>query len=288
MTYIMLKHFQITISKGSLHVVAAGSDQNPAVLFLHGWPENWRAFEKVLNLAGEHFYALAVDLPGIGDSTIEDAPSTKKDIAHCIHELVDKMGLKHLTLVGHDVGGQIVYSYLNSYANQLDNAIIMDVVIPGVKPWEDVIRNPYIWHFSFHTILDLPETIVTGKERPYFDYFYNTISAHPEKIFDDVRKSYIKAYSTHEALSTGFNWYKAFDEDAKQNRDNVAKGIMIETPLLYIRGDHEGGNIDEYTLGIKEAGILNVQSSIIPDCGHFAPEEQPEEVWKQISAFLQH
>jgi pimeloyl-ACP methyl ester carboxylesterase len=163
----------------------------------------------------------------------------------------------------------------------------MDVVIPGVKPWEDVIRNPHIWHFSFHTILNLPETIVTGKERSYFDYFYNTISAHPEKIFDDVRKTYIKAYSNHVALSTGFNWYRAFGQDAKQNRDNIAKGMLIETPLLYLRGDHEGGNIEEYTLGIKESGILHVQSSIIPDCGHFSPEEQPEEVWKQISAFLQ-
>ena len=121
-----------------------------------------------------------------------NAPSTKRDIADCIHEFVEKMGLKHLTLVGHDVGGQIVYSYIHSYANELNGAVIMNVVIPGVKPWEDVIRNPYIWHFGFHAIRNLPEILVTGKERPYCDYFYDTISTHPERITDDVRNSYVR------------------------------------------------------------------------------------------------
>ena len=183
----MLKHAEIPVSKGNLHVIEAGSPQNSAVLFLHGWPENWRAFERVLTLAGEQVYALAVDLPGIGTSKMSNSPSNKHEIADCIHEFVEKMGLKHLTLVGHDVGGQIVYAYLHRYANELNRAVIMDVVIPGVKPWDDVIRNPNIWHFGFHAVLDLPEIIVTGKERPYFDYFYNAISAHSERITNDVR-----------------------------------------------------------------------------------------------------
>ncbi len=282
----MLKHTEIAISKGNLHVIEAGFSQNSAVLFLHGWPENWRAFERVLTLAGEHVYALAVDLPGIGKSKMSNSPSTKHEIADCIHEFVEKMGLKHLTLVGHDVGGQIVYAYLHRYVNELNKAVIMDVVIPGVKPWDDVIRNPYIWHFGFHAVLDLPEIIVTGKERPYFDYFYNVISAHPEKITDDARNSYVRAYSTPSALSTGFNWYRAFGHDAKYNRENVARGIEIETPLLYLRGEHEVGNIEQYVAGFKEAGIKNLYNSIIPDSGHFAPEEQPEDVWKRIVTFL--
>src|SRR5205814_1260795 len=86
--------------------------------------------------------------PGIGGSIIHDAPSTKRAIADCIHELVQTMGLKHLTLVGQDVGGQVVFAYLCRYADELESAVIMDVVVPGVKPWEDVIRNPYIWQAS--------------------------------------------------------------------------------------------------------------------------------------------
>lgn len=282
----MLKHTEIAVSNGSLHMVEAGIPQKSAVLFLHGWPENWRAFESVVKLADEHVYALAVDLPGIGNSKMGNAPSTKRDIADYIHEFVEKMGLKHLTLVGHDVGGQIVYSYLHSYANELDGAVIMNVVVPGVKPWEDVIRNPYIWHFGFHAVRNLPEILVTGKERPYFDYFYDTISTHPERITDDVRNSYVQAYSTPSALSTGFNWYRAFGQDAKYNRENIDSGVQIETPLLYLRGEREGGNIEQYVVGLKESGIENVQRSTIPDSGHFAPEEQPEEVWKRIAPFL--
>src|SRR5579859_3865515 len=107
----MLNHQQVVISNGSLHVVSNGFAEAPAVLFLHGWPESWLAFEKILQLAGKHVYALAVDLPGIGDSNLQNAPSTKRAIADCIHELVQTMGLKRLTLVGQDVGGQVVFAY---------------------------------------------------------------------------------------------------------------------------------------------------------------------------------
>jgi pimeloyl-ACP methyl ester carboxylesterase len=283
----MLKHTQITVGNGIFHVVEAGSYLNSAVLFLHGWPEDWHSFEKVLKLAEKHVYALAIDLPGIGDSRMENAPFTKSDIANCIHELVSKIGLKNLTLVGHDVGGQVVYSYLRNYAKELQGAVIMNVAVPGVKPWDDVIRNPYIWHFSFHNVKDLPEIMVTGKERQYFDYFYQAITAHPERITDDARNGYVNAYSLPSALSTGFNWYRAFWEDSECNRERITNGMPIETPLLYLRGEHESGNIEQYVAGFKEAGITNVQSGIIPDSGHFAPEEQPEEVWKQIAAFLE-
>lgn len=282
----MLNHQQVAVSNGSLHVASSGAADAPAVLFLHGWPESSLAFERILQLAGKQVYALAVDLPGIGGSIIRNAPSTKRAIADCIHELVQTMGLKRLTLVGQDVGGQVVFAYLSRNAHELERAVIMDVVIPGLKPWEEVIRNPYIWHFKFHAIPKLPESLVTGKEREYFDYFYGAISAHPEAIRNAARDEYVKAYATPSALSTGFNWYRAFEQDVKDNRELIDNPISIETPLLYLRGDHEGGDMDKYLAGFREAGIKNLQSAIIADSGHFAPEENPEAVWEQIAAFM--
>ncbi len=280
----MLQYSQIALRSGSLHLVEDGRASNPALLFLHGWPENWRAFENVMALAAKHYHVLAVDLPGIGGSHLENAPGTKLRIAESIHELVEKKHLQSLTLVGHDVGGQVVYAYLKRYGSELAGAVIMNVVIPGLKPWEEVIRNPNIWHFAFHAVPALPETLVAGKESVYFDYFYGAISAHPERITAEARASYAKAYSMPGALSVGFGWYRAFTQDAKDNRDTL--GEVRETALLYLRGDGERGNIEEYVDGFKDAGIKNVQSEIIKDCGHFAPEEQPEEVWKVIKAFL--
>jgi len=281
----MLNHEQVSVSNGSLHVVSCGSRDGPAVLFLHGWPESWLSFEKILRLAGQSMYALAIDLPGIGSSSMQDAPRAKSAMADCVHDLVQQIGLKRLTLVGQDVGGMVVFPYLSRYPGDLERAVIMDVVIPGIKPWEDVIRNPYIWHFAFHAVPNLPEFLVTGKERAYFDYFYSAIAAHPERITDETRDQYVKAYATPLALSTGFNWYRAFTQDARENREVVARSLPLETPLLYVRGDHEG-DIQPYLAGFKEAGIREVHPAIIPDCGHFAADEQPEAVWEQIAAFI--
>ncbi len=84
----MLSHQQVALDNGSLHLVSGGIHEGPAILFLHGWPESWLAFDKVLELAGQHMYALAIDLPGIGGSIMADAPGAKRAIADCIHKLV--------------------------------------------------------------------------------------------------------------------------------------------------------------------------------------------------------
>jgi pimeloyl-ACP methyl ester carboxylesterase len=231
-------------------------------------------------------YALAIDLPGIGESTVPNAPSTKLAIAEYVHDLVQRLHLQRLTLVGQDVGGMIVFPYLSHYPDDLERAVIMDVVIPGIPPWEEVIRNPFIWHFAFHSIPHLPELLVTGKERAYFDYFYSAITARPEAITEEARNHYAKAYATPTALSTGFNWYRAFNQDVRDNREVLSSSTPLETPLLYLRGDHEG-DIQPYLAGFTEAGFATLHSAIIPNSGHFAVEEQPEAVWQHISAFIQ-
>lgn len=280
----MPDHSQIAVHNGSLHVVEVGSTENPALLFLHGWPQSWCAFERLMAFAGKHYHALAVDLPGVGESRMEHPPSTKRNIAECIHELVGERRLHKLTLIGHDVGGQVAYAYLKQYGNELAGAVIMNVVVPGLAPWEEVIRNPYIWHFAFHAIPNLPETLISGKQGAYFDYFYGAIAAHPERITAEARESYSKAYSSAVSLSAGFGWYRAFSQDAQENRESF--DTISDTDLLYLRGDRESGSIDNYVAGFRDAGIKNVQSAIIKECGHFAPEEQPEEVWKTIECFL--
>jgi pimeloyl-ACP methyl ester carboxylesterase len=283
--FLFLEDKLVETSVGKIHVVEAGDNLERPVLFLHGWPENSYAWRKVIELTQDQVHALAIDLPGIGSSKIAKPPCSKTGIAGVVNELVDSLGLEPLTLVGHDAGGQVVFAYLTRYAQKVESAVIMDVAVPGLKPWMEVLSNPYIWHFKFHTVPDLPEILVSGKERQYFDYFFNAISAEPESISSHAREEYVKAYSTSQALSTGFGWYRAFDEDAKENKAFVDSKTVIDTPLLYLRGDHEE-EITEYVEGFKEAGFTNVESAVIGDSGHFTPEEQPEKTWQLINEFI--
>lgn len=282
----MISHKTIEVENGEIHVAQIGSPSNPAILFLHGWPENWRSFEKLMEITGKEYFAIAIDLPGIGDSIIPDAPFLKVEIAKLIHKIVKKMNLNDLTIVGHDVGGQIAFSYLYEYPDELKAAVILDVVVPGLNPWDEVLRNPYLWHFAFHSISGLPETVVAGKQKEYFEFFYTAIAAHPERITSQIKEDYIRAYSSSDALSTGFNWYRGFTEDSKYNRNLVEQGKTITTPVLYMRGERSGGDMNQYIAGFTDAGLRNLKTKVVPDSGHFMAEEQPDIVWDSIADFI--
>ncbi|CAM5397968.1 alpha/beta fold hydrolase [Eoetvoesiella caeni] len=282
-----MKHSQVPVNGGSIHLAETGLDHQACVLFLHGWPQDWSAWRRVMELAGRHVHALAVDLPGIGGSVMRNPPVTTRDIADMLNSIAATLALKNLAIVGHDIGGQVAYAYLGRHAASLRAAAIMDVVIPGVPPWEDVLRNPAIWHFSFHAIPELPELLVDGKQRAYFNFFYDALARHPDRILPQARTAYAAAYASPQALATGFDWYRAFAKDAANNKAAVNSNGSITTPLLYIRGRHEAGDINKYVAGFRSAGIQAVRSAIIDDCGHFAPEEQPDEVCHTLLSFLE-
>jgi pimeloyl-ACP methyl ester carboxylesterase len=110
-------------------------------LFLHGWPESWQLWRQVMTVAARHARPVAIDLPGVGASSGAATDGSKQQLAAVVHELIATMGLREVTLVGQDVGGMIAYTYLRAYRD-LARVVIMDVVVPGVDPWEEVLRNP--------------------------------------------------------------------------------------------------------------------------------------------------
>jgi pimeloyl-ACP methyl ester carboxylesterase len=282
----MTNHREIELKRGVVHAVEAGEESKQPILFLHGWPQNWRAYERILELAGWEYHAIAIDLPGVGKSLFPDAPFVKDDIAVVIRETVEALGLSKPVIVGHDVGGQITYSYLHRYAEETSAGVIMDVVIPGIEPWEEVLRNPYLWHFAFHSIPDLPEALVSGKQSAYFEFFYHAIAAHPERISSEAKEDYIGAYREEGALSTGFNWYRGFAEDARRNGALAEANAKVMVPVLYLRGERSGGDLDAYAAGLTDGGLVNLRTERIDDTGHFITEEQPDAVWDTIRRFI--
>jgi pimeloyl-ACP methyl ester carboxylesterase len=275
-------HKQIMVDGISIHVVESGVGKS-SILFLHGWPENWMAFKDIMISLSNQFHVVAIDLPGIGKSTPTTPSHDKSTISRFVYDVIKSLKLDDVTLVGHDVGGQIVYAFLHNYPNELSRAVIMNVAIPGIEPWDEVKKNPYIWHFAFHLIPELPELLIYGKQAPYFDYFYNEISADPNSIDRKRREVYVESYSEIQALKTGFEWYRAFPQDEKDNIQN--KDDIIETPVLYLR---EGTSdiLELYLKGLHNGGLTNLQGKIIENSGHFSPEEQPKTVISLIKEFI--
>lgn len=179
---------------------------------------------------------MAIDLPGVGGSTGEATDGSTEAIAAVVHDLLGTLALENVTLVGHDLGGMTAYSYLRRF-DDAARTVIMDTVVPGVAPWEQVLANPYVWHFAFHSIPGLPELLVKGKQREYFDFFFNVLSPEQSGVSSEARDGYTQAYASDEALRTGFNWYRMLRQDAA---DNASATGPIASPLLYLRGEHEG------------------------------------------------
>jgi pimeloyl-ACP methyl ester carboxylesterase len=162
--------------------------------------------------------------------------------------------------------------------------VIMDTVIPGLDPWSEVLRNPYIWHFAFHAIPKLPEQLVQGQQASYFDFFFDVLSVDPTKVTPQARAEYADAYRTDTALAAGFDFYRAFAQDANDNTDASSTG-PLDTPVLYIRGERESGDIATYAKGLQDAGLTNLTTALVPNAGHFTQQEMPADVWQTIHDF---
>ncbi|TGV57764.1 alpha/beta hydrolase [bacterium M00.F.Ca.ET.141.01.1.1] len=273
----------IEIEGLSIATREAGPAGAPAFLLLHGWPQSSYAFERVIGRLAADYRVVAPDLPCIGGSQGVAEAGDKRTLARLMRGVAETCGLRQLVAAGHDVGGQIVFALLSDHPEILSGAAIMDVVIPGVAPWEKVIHNPQIWHFAFHAIPALPETLVSGHQSAYFDFFFNVLSKDRASIPDDAREIYAKAYSRPESLQAGFDWYRAFPEDAKANAARPAKPIAV--PVLYLRGAAESGDIGDYVDGLRAAGLSNVEGDIIADSGHFVADENPEALAARLARF---
>ena len=277
----LFRHREVNVNGIPTHVVEAGNNKNQPILFLHGYPENWKEYEKVMTLLKSDYYVLAIDLPGIGAS----APIDKYDklsIADFIKKLLQTLDLRNIVLVGHDVGGMITYPFVKHFSNFLSKAVIICTAIPGVNPWEEVKRNPYIWHFAFYSVPELPESLIEGKHSILFEYFYNAISYNKSAINQENKEAYFEAYDSKHSLKTGLGWYRTFYTDEKENSQN----LPVNTPLLYLKGAKDYGDIATYIQGFKESGINNIIGKSIPDSAHFGPEENPEFVAQAIDEFI--
>ena len=280
----LFRHRQIEVDALSIHAVDCGEAGRPALLFLHGWPQDWSSFRHVMAALGDTHHAVAIDLPGIGRSLGRLPSNDKRTIANCVRQVIAALGLKRPTLVGHDIGGQIVFALLRGGADALSAAVMMNIVVPGIEPWSQVVRNPRMFHFAFHAVAELPELLVSGHQARYFDYFFDTLSRHRDGVGRDARRACVAAYSRADALSTGFDWYRAFAQDEK---DNVqAFGRAVDTPVLYLRGQHERGDIADYLKGLRDAGLRNLRGELIVGSGHFAPDEAPAAVAASIRNFV--
>lgn len=195
-----------------LHYLTAG--HGPAVILLHGYAETSLMWKPIIPVLAKRFTVIAPDLPGIGDSSIPADGLDMKSAAIRIHALARSLGVQKAEVVGHDIGLMVAYAYAAQFPTETEKLVVMDAFLPGVEGWEGVYNNPDIWHFRFNG--PTPEALVRGRERIYFDYFWNDFAADKmHSIPEADRGAYVAAYSRPGRMHAGWAYFVSFQQAAK-------------------------------------------------------------------------
>jgi pimeloyl-ACP methyl ester carboxylesterase len=274
-------------SFGTMNIVANGTQiyvrvggAGPAVILLHGYGETGDMWAPLAaELVRDHF-AIVPDLRGLGLSSRPAGGYDKKTQAQDVAGVLDSLKVDKVDLVTHDIGNMVGYAFAAQHPERVKKFVIIDAPLPGVGPWDDIVRSHALWHFSFYG--PDAERLVKGRERIYLDRFWNEFSADPKKFDEASRAHYANLYAAAGAMHAGFEQFKAFDQDAIDNKAFLAKG-MLTMPVLAIGGEKSFGPM----MGtVMHAAATNVQTAVVPNSGHWVMEENPAATIKLIEDFL--
>jgi pimeloyl-ACP methyl ester carboxylesterase len=260
------------------HYLTAG--KGPAVVLIHGYAETSRMWRPLFPLLAERFTVIAPDLPGIGDSAIPENGLDMKKSGARIHALVKALGIDKARVVGHDIGLMVAYAYAAQFPAETEKLVVMDAFLPGVAGWEDVYNNPSIWHFRFNG--PTPEALVKGRERTYFEHYWNDFAADKtHSIPEAERKIYTASYARPGRMRAGWAYFVSFPQAAK-DFEQLAQ-TKLTMPVLSIGGEKANGEL----LGRQMKLVSNdAQVVVIKNTGHWLMEENPKETMDALVKFL--
>jgi pimeloyl-ACP methyl ester carboxylesterase len=280
---MQIEHQTVRVGRVALHVATAGS--GAPVVLLHGWPQTWHEWRKVMPLLAGHYRLVVPDLPGLGDSSRPADGYDKKTIALDLREMCERLQLGRFHLVGHDWGGPTAFALACAQPASIRTLTILDVTIPGIGP--DISQGGRRWHHAFHMTPDLPETLVQGREREYLSWFYREFCWQRGVIEEADIDEYVRCYSAPGALRAGFEYYRNMPRDQADNRALLDSGFRLQMPVLALGGARaEARGRGEEPLESLRAIASNVQGGALPDCGHFIPEEQPAALAERLLCFF--
>jgi pimeloyl-ACP methyl ester carboxylesterase len=266
------------VNGARLHYLIAGKG-DPVVL-LHGYAETshmWRPL--MAELASTHT-VIAPDLRGAGQSSTPADGYTKAAMAQDVHALARKLGYECIRVVGHDIGLMVAYAYAAQYPSEVNRIALMDAFLPGVGSWRDVWLMRDLWHFHFYG--KTPLALVHGRERIFFEHFWNDFAADPKhSVPERDRRFYAKAYARPGGMRAGFEYFRAFEKDA----EDFARFAQtpLQMPMLVLTGEKASG---DFLIQQGRLVAANVEGVVIRNSGHWLMEEAPGQVIPKLVEFL--
>jgi pimeloyl-ACP methyl ester carboxylesterase len=262
-----------------MHYLAAG-DQGSPVILLHGYAQNSRMWRPLMKELGKTHRVIAPDLRGFGDTTKAAGGYDKKTMAQDVHALAHALGIGKAGIAGHDIGLMVAYAYAAQYPGEVERIALLDAFIPGVGDTTNLFLLKDLWHFHFYG--PTPLALVSGRERIYFEHFWNDFAADGGKSVSEAdRRFYAKKYAEPGAMKAGMEVFRAFDQDAKDNATFAA--TRLHMPMLVLGGEKSGG---DFLIAQSRMVADDVEGVIVTGSGHWLIDEAPGQVIPTLVAFF--
>ncbi|WP_422918312.1 alpha/beta fold hydrolase [Rhizosaccharibacter radicis] len=277
-----------TVDGVRLHFLHGGT--GPLVLLVHGFGQSWYEWHQLMPELARHHEVVAVDLPGLGQSGVPESYAGQ-DVAVTLYDFARSLSPDaKFDLVAHDIGIWNTYPLAVAHQDSLHRIVFMEAPIPDRSIYTYPAFTPegesLVWHFSFFAAGDhLAETLITGKERFFFEHFIKVHASNKDVFTPQLLDLYARSYAKPSTLHAAFEYYRALNETAR--RDVPLAATKITVPVLAIGGGGHGG------FGTAEADQIrtyatNVTGLSLPGCGHWLPEECSASLNRAIVAFLDH
>jgi pimeloyl-ACP methyl ester carboxylesterase len=253
----------------TLHYVRGGT--GPAVILVHGFPQDWYEFHKIMPRLAKKFTVIAVDLRGVGGSAATPKGYEAANLAEDINQLIRQLKLEKVYVAGHDIGGIVAYALARLYPQTMRGVMILEVPLPGLEPWDEVKT---FWHINFHQTPELPEALLAGQQKTYFNFFFKWGTFNKKAINDADLTHYVNSYSSPAQLRAGLEFYRAFPANEKFNANQSGE---IDIPLTLVGGDNSFGKLmPKLVDALRRHGCKNVALEIMKDSSHYVADEQPD------------
>lgn len=267
----------IPVEGVTLHVRVGG--KGPAVVLLHGFGDTGDMWAPLAaDLARDHTVVVP-DLRGMGLSSIPDSGYDKKTQAGDIRAVLAALGIEHSVVIGHDIGTMVAYAYAARYPQRTDRLVVMDAPVPGIPPWNEIVRSPMLWHFDFGG--PDAERLVAGRERIYLDRFWNEFAGNPTKVDEATRQHYAKLYARPGAMHAAFAQFRSIRQDEVDNKASMATRLTM--PVLAIGGEKSFGSNEAIVMRNAADKVTEV---VVPGAGHWLMEETSTQTIRAVRDFI--
>ena len=279
---IGVTHHYAKVNGTELHYVTAGTEGTP-VLLVHGFPETWWTFRKLIPLLAPSHRVYAVDLRGFGDSDNGPGSYDSKTSAEDLHLLVEVLNVGPVHLTGQDISGATVLRLAATHPEEVLSFTAIEMGLPGfgLEKLADVTHGG-TWHIGVLAAPGIPEMILAGREREFLGQFaFPAMNATPGAITDTDIDEFVRTYSRSDGWRGAIGLYQSMLQEGDEVKALVADR-KLTVPMMAI-----GAGGGQFTFAaMSQVSSDSIRSVTLEGVGHYPALEAPEKMADALLDFF--